>query len=155
MSQIVTVLTPNVETAEDFNRIGKQLSDTALDYLNRCEAEFIPEDELKANLDAVMVWKEFGRTFRKGRGLFMTWEEIRRLPFSMLDGTLKFMLRNKFLKEIRMEWPPPTNLCPFCGKSATYPIKTKRLLFFTKVSSWSCANENCRTYGQPYNLHWY
>jgi len=155
MSQIVTVLTPNIETAEDFNRIGQQLSDIALDYLKRMEHEFIPEDELKAHLDAVLIWKEFGNSFRKRRGLFMTWEEIRCVQLSMLDDTLKFMLRNEFLKEIKMEWPPPVNLCPFCGKSCVYPINTRRLLFFTKVSAWSCANENCRMYGQSYNLNWY
>jgi len=156
MSEIISVLTPNIETAEDFNRIGQQLSDIALDYLNRFEHEFIPEDELKAHLDAILIWKEFGRAFYKGNRMFVTWEEISRLPFSMLDNTIRFMLDRGFLREIRIEWSPTDEpLCPFCRKPYAYPIKTKRLLFFSRITAWSCANENCRMYGQPYNLHWY
>lgn len=156
MSKIISVLTPNIETAEDFNRVGQQLSDIALDYIDRLEQESIPEGELKANLDAVMVWKEFGHAFRRGRGLFMTWDEVRCLPFSMLDNTVRFMLGQGFLKEIQMEWyPTDVPLCPFCGKPFAYPIKTKRLLFFTRISAWSCANDACRMYGQSYNLQWY
>lgn len=158
MSSTVTGLTPNIETAEDFNRIGQQLSDIALDYLNRAETpEPIPYDELKANLDAIIVWKEFGKAFRRGRGLFMTWEEIRRLlPLSKLNNTLEFMLSHKFLKEIQMELPPTdAPLCPFCYRPYAYPIKTKRLLFLTRISAWSCANDSCRMYGQSYNLRWY
>jgi len=156
MSQIVTVLTPNIETAEDFNRIGQQLSDIALDYLNRFEHEFIPEDELKAHLDAILIWKEFGHAFQRGKGLFMTREEISSLPFSMVENTVKFMLSHEYLREIRMEWSPTDEfLCPFCRKPYAYPIKAKRLLFFSRITAWSCANENCRMYGQPYNLHWY
>jgi len=37
-------------------------------------------------------------------------------------------------------------LCPFCGSPDVYPIKAKRLLFFTKILGWSCANESCRMY---------
>jgi len=37
-------------------------------------------------------------------------------------------------------------LCPFCGSKNVYPIKEKRLLFFTRVVAWSCANEKCRMY---------
>jgi C4-type Zn-finger protein len=37
-------------------------------------------------------------------------------------------------------------LCPFCGSPKVYPIREKRLFFFTRVIAWSCANENCRMY---------
>jgi len=79
MSKSVTVLTPNIKTAEDFNRIGKQLSEIAIDYLNKIESELIPEEELKVHLDAILIWKQFGSTFRRGKGLFITWEEIKNL----------------------------------------------------------------------------
>ena len=153
MSPIVSVLTPDIETAEDYQRIDQQLQDIALDYIDRLEHEFIPDDEFKANVDAVLVWREFRKAFRNGRGLFMTWEELRLLPFSMLDNTVKFLLSRQFLKEVYMEWPPTdVPLCPFCGKPYAYPIKTKKLLFFTRISAWSCANERCRMYRQSYLL---
>ena len=37
-------------------------------------------------------------------------------------------------------------LCPFCGHAEVYPIKVKRLVFFTKTVAWSCANERCSMY---------
>ena len=37
-------------------------------------------------------------------------------------------------------------LCPFCGSVYVYPIKEKRLIFFTRVAAWSCGNEKCRMY---------
>ena len=41
-------------------------------------------------------------------------------------------------------------LCPFCGSPDVYPIKGKRLLFFTRTVGWSCANEKCRMYRKPF-----
>lgn len=156
MSESVTVLTPNIETAEDFNRIGKQLSEIAADYLNRFEFELIPEEELKSHLDAILIWKQFGNAFRRGRGLFITWEDIRTLPFSMLENTLKFMLDNEYLKEIPIQWSPTDSpLCPFCRKPSAYPNKRKHLILFKKVISWSCNYDKCLMYEKSYNLEWY
>ena len=156
MSKSVTVLTPNIKTAEDFNRIGKQLSEIAIDYLNKIESELIPEEELKVHLDAILIWKQFGSTFRRGKGLFITWEEIKKLPFSMLENTLKFMLDKEYLKEIPIEWSPTDSpLCPFCRKPSAYPNKTKHLIFFEKTTSWSCNNDKCPMYGKSYNFEWY
>lgn len=156
MSQIITVLTPNIETAEDFNRTGKTLSDIAIDYLNRIENEDIPYDELKTHLDAILIWKQFGSAFLKGKGLFITWEELRSLPFSMLENTLEFMLDNGYLKEVRIEWSPTDSpLCPFCRKPSAYPIKAKHLIILRKIISWSCNYEKCPMYEKPYNLEWY
>ena len=153
MTPNVKVLTPNIETAEDYGRIYQQLSKLALDYLDRYEHEFVPDDEFRANIDGVLVWGEFRKAFRNGRGLFMTWEELRLLPFAMLDNTVKFLLGRGFLKEVYMEWPPASvPLCPFCGKPYAYPIKARKLVFFTKISAWSCANKTCRMYQKRYLL---
>ena len=46
MSESVTALTPNVETAEDFYRMGKQLSDIAIGYLDYLEG--LDRTELQA-----------------------------------------------------------------------------------------------------------
>ncbi|MBI4245501.1 MAG: hypothetical protein HY606_15540 [Planctomycetes bacterium] len=156
MSESVIVLTPNIETAEDFNRIGKQLSEIAIDYLTRIEFEHIPEEELKPHLDAILIWKQFGNAFRRGKGLFITWEEIRSLPFSMLENTLKFMFDKEYLKEIRIDYSlADSPLCPFCRKPSAHPNKTKHLIFFKKIVSWSCNYDKCPSYGKPYNFEWY
>ena len=42
--------------------------------------------------------------------------------------------------------PRGTPLCPFCGHPEVYPIKAKRLVFFTRITAWSCANEKCSMY---------
>jgi hypothetical protein len=42
--------------------------------------------------------------------------------------------------------PRGTPLCPFCGHPEVYPIKAKRMFFFTRIVAWSCANERCRMY---------
>jgi len=157
MSESVTVLTPNIKTAEDFNRIGKQLSEIAIDCLNKIEDKsfLISDEELKARLDSILIWRQFGDTFRRGRGLFITWEEIRELPFSMLENTLKWMTNNGYLKEISIELPPTDSpICPFCRKPSAYPNKVKKLIFFKKIISWSCNNEECPMYGKHYNFEW-
>jgi hypothetical protein len=46
-------------------------------------------------------------------------------------------------------------LCPFCGRPDVYPIKEKRLFFFSRTLAWSCANENCRMYRKRFpNPSW-
>ena len=46
-------------------------------------------------------------------------------------------------------------LCPFCGSKDVYPIKAKRLFFFTVIVAWSCANEKCRMYRKRFpNPSW-
>jgi hypothetical protein len=46
-------------------------------------------------------------------------------------------------------------LCPFCGSKQVYPIKEKRLVFFTRLVAWSCANEKCRMYRKRFpNPSW-
>ena len=47
---------------------------------------------------------------------------------------------------IRSRGPRGTPLCPFCGHPEVYPIKAKRLIFFTRIVGWSCANEKCSMY---------
>lgn len=160
MSESVTVLTPNIETAEDFNRIGKQLSKIAEEYLNKIDSKIeskLPTvEEMMVHLDAVMIWKQFGNAFRKGKGLFITWEEMRGLPFSMLENTLKWMLDNGYLKEISIEVAlTDSPICPFCRKPSAYPNKAKHLIFLKKIISWSCNYEKCPVYGKSYNLEWY
>jgi len=46
--------------------------------------------------------------------------------------------------------PKGIPLCPFCGHREVYPIKEKRMIFFTRVVAWSCANERCRMYRKPF-----
>jgi len=69
-SSIVSVLTHNVETAEDYKRIRVQLQTTALNLLDTKmeDITFSPE-EFVLILNSYMVYMAFsGYAFPKGRG---------------------------------------------------------------------------------------
>lgn len=155
MSPIVSVLTPNIKTAEDYKSVLRRLSEIGIDYLDKFEKD--PDISMNDwQMNAVMVYRVFSeKAFRQGRGLFMTLEEIKDefWRFKEMEETVKSMLDRGILKEVYMEWPPKqTPLCPFCGKPSAYPIKKKRLLLFTKISAWSCRNELCSMFGEHYLL---
>ena len=156
MSSVVSVLTPNIKTAEDYKYILRRLSEIGIDYLDRLEHDDASIDDWARDADSTLVYRLFSeKAFRQGRGLFMTLEEIKAdlWRFDKIEKTIKSMLDRGILKEVYMEWPPEqTPLCPFCGKPSAYPIKRKRLLFFTKISAWSCRNELCSMYGKHYLL---
>ena len=154
MSSIVSVLAPNIKTAEDYRYVLSRLSEIAIDNI---EHDYnISVDEWEVSQNATMVYRAFyEKAFRHGRGLFMTVEEIKQefWRWEKIEETIKSMLDRGILKEVYMEWPPKqTPLCPFCGKPTAYPIKEKRFLLFTKVTAWSCRNELCSMCGKEYIL---
>jgi len=158
MSSVVSLLTPNIKIAEDYKRTGEQLYESYLEYLNKTEQDpilfSVDEYDIVGNIP--LIYNNFVRiAFRHGRGLFMTLEEIKTelRRFNKIEETVKSMLDKGILKEVYMEWPPnQTPLCPFCGKPYAYPIKTRKLFFFKRISAWSCTNERCRMYGKHYLL---
>lgn len=154
MSPVVSVLTPNIKNADDYKYILGRLSEIGIDRIERDSAS--SADEWEANVMATPVYRAFSeKAFQQGRGLFMTLEEIEReFPrWENIGDTVKSMLNRGILKEVHMEWPPKQMpLCPFCGKSSAYPIKRKKLLFFTRISAWSCRNELCSMCGEHYLL---
>jgi len=77
-SSIVSVLTPNVETADDYKRIRVQLQTTALNLLDtKMEDITFSLEEFAFILNSYMVYMAFsGYAFLKGRGLFMTLDEL-------------------------------------------------------------------------------
>jgi len=156
VSPIVSVLTPNVKTAEDYKYISRRLSEISIDYLDRLEHGDASIDDWARDADSILVYRLFSeKAFRQGRGLFMTREEIKAdlWRFDKIEETIKSMLDRGILKDVYMEWPPKqTPLCPFCGKPSAYPIKKKRFLLFTKISAWSCRNELCSMCGEHYLL---
>jgi len=158
VSSVVSVLTPNIEIAEDYKRMGGQLYESYLEYLNKAEQDptLLSADEYDIVGNIPLIYNDFVRiAFRHGRGLFMTLEEIKAelWRFNKIEETVKYMLDKGILKEVYMEWPPKQiPLCPFCGKSYAYPIKTRKLFFFKRISAWSCANERCHMYGKHYLL---
>lgn len=155
MSLGVSVLTPNVKTAEEYKSVLRRLSEIGIDYIDKLEKDpDISMDDWQLN--AVQVYSIFSRkAFRKGRGLFMTLEEIKDefWRYEKIEETVKSMLDRGILKEVYMEWPPEKKpLCPFCGKPTAYPIKKKRFVFFTKITAWSCRNELCSVCEEQYLL---
>ena len=158
MSSVVSVLTPNIETAEDYKRTSRQLYEAFSDCLDRAEQDpaLFSVDEFNIVDEAPLIYNDFARiAFRNGRGLFMTLEEIKAelWRYDKIEETIKSMLESGILKEVYMEWPPnQTPLCPFCGKPCAYPIKVRKLLFFNRISAWSCANERCHMYRKHYLL---
>jgi len=158
MCPITSVLAPKVETAAEYKYTLEQLRKTALDFIERIEHDAISEKELDEYyiiMDSVLVYQEFAKAFKKGKGLFMTWDELRQefWRFEHLDEIVKSLLTRGLLKEVRIDWPPKAiPLCPFCGKLSAYPIRRKRFFFFAKISAWSCANETCHMYKKQYLL---
>jgi len=154
MSPVVSVLTPNIKTAEEYKNTLRRLSEIGIDHI---EHDYdISVDEWQVIVDSTMVYGLFSqKAFRKGRGLFMTREEIRAelWRFEAIDETINSLVERQLLRVVHMEWPPKrTPLCPFCGKPFACPMKKRKLLLFTKISAWSCRNELCSMCGKQYVL---
>lgn len=153
-SSIVSVLTPNIKTAEEYKSILRRLSEIGIDTIEHDSD--ISMDEWEVNVNSTMVYGAFReKAFRKGRGLFMTLEEIEEefWRWENIGKIVKSMLDRGLLKEVYMEWPPEKKpVCPFCGKGSAYPIKERRLVLLSRITGWSCWNEMCRMCGEKYIL---
>ena len=58
MSPIVSVLTPNIKTAEDYKSVLRRLSEIGIDYLDKFEKD--PDISMDNwQLNAVMVYRVF------------------------------------------------------------------------------------------------
>jgi len=156
VSAIVSVLAPNIKTAEEYRSVLRRLGDISIDNLKYDYN--VSVDQWRVSNSALMVYRAFyDKAFKHGKGLFLTVEEIKQelrgWKHIDVEETTKSMLDRRILKEVYMEWPPKqTPLCPFCGKPTAYPIKKKRFLFFTKITAWSCRNEICSVCGEQYVL---
>ena len=157
MSPIVSVLTPNIKTAEEYKCELRRLSEIGIKVVEAVDSDYdIDMEEWEVDMNATMIYRAFlDKGFRKGKGLFMTMEEIEEefWRWENIGKIVKSMLDKGILKEVYMEWPPKKKpLCPFCGKPCAYPVKRKGFLFLNKITAWSCWNELCRMYGDQYVL---
>ena len=157
MSSIVSVLTPNIESAEEYKCKLRRLSEIGIEAIEAVDTDDnISMEEWEVDMNAVLIYGAFKeKAFSKGRGLFMTLEEIEEefWRWENINKIVESMLDRGILKEVHMEWPPEKKpLCPFCGKPSAYAIKEKRFLLLRKISGWSCWNELCRMCGEKYIL---